>query len=44
MKIAGCLTNRVDSEQTSRSRASDLVLHCLLYLNDGLYREIRQRQ
>ena len=37
MEIAGCLTNRVDPEQTSRSRASDLGLHCLLYLNDGLY-------
>ena len=31
MKITGRLINRVDPDQTSRSRASDLGLHCLEY-------------
>ena len=31
MKIAGCVVNRVDPDQTSRSQASDLGLHCLEY-------------
>ena len=31
MKITGCVINWVESDQTSRSRASDLGLHCLEY-------------
>ena len=29
-KIAGCVANSVDRDQTSHSAASDLGLHCLL--------------
>ena len=35
MKITGCVINRVESDQTSLSRASDLGLHCLEYFKSN---------